>query len=177
MNTNRLRTKFIQKDSCENLICYNCNKYLPLDCFDTNKTAWFREYKDRRCKDCKNKQYLNRKLLDHNRISLNRILLSRWHGLKDRANKNGYKVTFDWKYLKDLWDAQEGKCAISGINMTYEMFNGRIPTNVSVDRINSSLGYEIDNIQLVCMAVNQMKSDMTTEQLLFFCKQIVNNNE
>lgn len=69
------------------------------------------------------------------------------------------------------------KCAISGLQMTYEMFNGRIFTNISIDRKDSNKGYEKDNIQLVCMAVNQMKSDMTNEQLLYFCKQIINNNE
>lgn len=40
----------------------------------------------------------------------------------------------------------------------------RVPTNVSVDRINSNLGYIKGNLQLVCMAVNQIK---------YFCKSIL----
>ncbi|UVY48073.1 MAG: hypothetical protein [Bacteriophage sp.] len=52
--------------------------------------------------------------------------------------------------------------------MTYYFDSGRVPTNLSVDRIDSSLGYIKGNIQLVCMAVNQMKSVLTVEQLKYF---------
>jgi hypothetical protein len=57
--------------------------------------------------------------------------------------------------------------------MTYYFDSGRVPTNLSVDRIDSSLGYIKGNIQLVCMAVNQMKNDLTVEQLKYFCKSIL----
>lgn len=36
-----------------------------------------------------------------------------------------------------------------------------------------SKGYTIDNIQLVCMAVNQLKSDLDT--ILILCSAIVDN--
>ena len=74
-----------------------------------------------------------------------------------------------------LWDTQHGKCAISGIDMTYIANCGRIPTNVSVDRIDSSKGYIKGNVQLVCMAVNQMKNDLDMQTLLTFCDAIVSN--
>jgi len=61
--------------------------------------------------------------------------------------------------------------------MTYEINNGRVPTNLSVDKIDCKLPYSKNNIQLVCMAVNQMKSDMTIAQLIYFCKNIIENNE
>ncbi|MEI6186869.1 MAG: hypothetical protein WCP46_00005 [Alphaproteobacteria bacterium] len=79
--------------------------------------------------------------------------------------------------MKDLWDKQNGVCAISGINMTFEMDNGRVYTNLSVDRKDSNIGYIKDNIHLVCMAVNQMKSDLTLNELLYFCESIIKNNK
>lgn len=57
--------------------------------------------------------------------------------------------------------------------MTYALDNGRTFTNVSIDRINSNLGYKKDNIQLVCMAVNQMKSDLSIQELYMFCEAIL----
>lgn len=57
--------------------------------------------------------------------------------------------------------------------MTYKIDNGRSHTNVSIDRIDSDKGYTIDNVQLVCMAVNQMKSDLTNEELMYFCNNII----
>ena len=59
--------------------------------------------------------------------------------------------------------------------MTFKMNNGRVNTNVSVDRIDSTKGYLQDNIQLVCMAVNQMKNDLEINELIYFCKQIIKN--
>lgn len=172
-----VRSKFIQYDEIGNLLCYKCGQYLSLDNFDINQEGWYRSNKDRHCKKCKHLQYKKRIELDHNRISLDRVLMSRWQGILERAKKHGYLIDFNYDYLKELWVLQNGKCAISGLDMTYELFNGRIFTNVSVDRIDSNKGYTKDNIQLVCMAVNQMKSDMSTEELLYFCEQIVCNNE
>lgn len=53
--------------------------------------------------------------------------------------------------------------------------NGRIPTNVSVDRIDSKKGYTRDNVQLVCMAINQMKSDLDNNTFYNLCKAVYKN--
>lgn len=55
--------------------------------------------------------------------------------------------------LMILWKSQNGKCAISGLDMTYELGEGRLYTNVSIDQIIPSKGYTADNIQLVCKAI------------------------
>ena len=49
--------------------------------------------------------------------------------------------------------------------MTFKQCNGSTPTNVSIDQVNHKEGYVIGNIQLVCMAVNQMKSDLEMDDL------------
>ena len=59
--------------------------------------------------------------------------------------------------------------------MTFIMDKGRIYTNVSIDQITPSKGYTESNIQLVCMAVNQFKSDFDLETMLFICKNILEN--
>jgi len=79
-------------------------------------------------------------------------------------------------FLKDLYDKQEGLCAVSGVPMTYVCGQGNVDTNISVDRINSGIGYEEDNIQLVCRRVNMMKMDKDIDDLLFWCKSIENFN-
>jgi hypothetical protein len=60
--------------------------------------------------------------------------------------------------------------------MTYLMGKGRIYTNVSVDRIDSNKGYLKDNVQLVCMVINQMKSDLNLDELKYYCQEIIKNN-
>lgn len=61
--------------------------------------------------------------------------------------------------------------------MTYELRVGRTPTNVSIDKIDHTKGYTMDNIQLVCMACNQIKNDLSNEEMYKFCKAIVNKYE
>jgi hypothetical protein len=61
--------------------------------------------------------------------------------------------------------------------MTFGWGNGRMRTNVSVDRINSRYGYTPENVQLVCDIVNRMKSNMTVAELREWCKAIMENNE
>jgi hypothetical protein len=43
---------------------------------------------------------------------------------------------------------------------------------VSLDRINSEVGYIKENIQLVCWQVNRMKDSLTMEELEFWIKTI-----
>ena len=61
--------------------------------------------------------------------------------------------------------------------MTFKQCNGRTPTNVSIDQVNHKEGYVIAHIQLVCMAVNQMKSDLEMDDLYTFCKAILENKK
>lgn len=73
---------------------------------------------------------------------------------------------------------QYGRCAISNVIMTWgRAGEGRIPTHISIDRIDSSKGYTTDNVQLVCCVVNRMKSNMTHNELSYWCKNIVENAE
>lgn len=76
-------------------------------------------------------------------------------------------------FLYELFLIQNGKCAISGRDMTYIAGEGRIPTNISIDRINSSIGYEEENIQLVCRQANVMKMELSHEELYSWCEDIL----
>lgn len=78
----------------------------------------------------------------------------------------------DLDFLQDLWEKQKGLCAITGIPMTHLRGHGRVQTNVSIDRIDSTIGYEKDNIQLVCHIVNIMKQDLTIEELSLWSERI-----
>ena len=61
--------------------------------------------------------------------------------------------------------------------MTYELDSGRVYTNISIDQIEPGKGYTLDNIQLVCSAVNQLKSNWNMDTVLYICKSIIENNK
>ena len=64
------------------------------------------------------------------------------------------------EFLKQLYQEQQGKCAISNLPMT---FDRNCEHTVSVDRIDSNIGYHPDNIHLTCWWVNRMKFDWHLE--------------
>lgn len=71
-----------------------------------------------------------------------------------------------------LWNSQGGLCSLSGI----ELKNSEDVFNASLDRIDSSKEYTIDNIQLVLKEVNYMKQSLSQEYFINLCKKISNNN-
>lgn len=78
------------------------------------------------------------------------------------------------EFLLELYHTQGGLCAITGQPMTHIRGQGKVNTNISIDRINSAIGYTQENVQLVCRIVNIMKQDMTQNELKFWCEKILN---
>ena len=46
-----------------------------------------------------------------------------------------------------------------------------------MDRKEGSIGYVIDNVQLVCWRINEMKNDQPEHQLLWWARALVANDE
>jgi hypothetical protein len=76
-------------------------------------------------------------------------------------------ITLD--QLKAKWDQQQGICYYSGERMT---FAGGDDTLVSVDRIDSNLGYTNENTVLCCYQVNIMKNTTEKEKFVLWCKRV-----
>lgn len=64
---------------------------------------------------------------------------------------------------------QNNKCAISGLSFS--------EYKISLDRIDSTKDYTPDNIQLVTIQVNRMKSDFVQEDFINTCKAIALFNQ
>jgi hypothetical protein len=75
------------------------------------------------------------------------------------------KIEFDInkEFLLILWEKQSGKCAISGLQMDLQK---KSLTCVSLDRINSRIGYIKTNVQLVCKWANLAKRDYQNELMI-----------
>ncbi|MBB3236142.1 hypothetical protein [Phyllobacterium endophyticum] len=62
-------------------------------------------------------------------------------------------------YLSALLDAQEGLCAITGLQLQHHGYEDDKELLCSLDRIDSDGHYEFDNLQIVCRFVNRWKSN------------------
>lgn len=65
-------------------------------------------------------------------------------------------------------------CRYLGILLDYS--SSYKDNSASIDRIDSTKGYTKDNIQVISMLANRMKSNATNEQLIEFAKSILRIN-
>lgn len=117
---------------------------------------------------------------------------SRWKGLGDRKN-NGLP-SYYWNELKrnaaarkipfnitiqqgyDLFTEQNGLCAISGETLNFRKIGQkRTSATASLDRIDSSKGYDLDNVQWVHKDINKMKNTFSESDFLLWIEKIYNH--
>jgi len=86
--------------------------------------------------------------------------------------KSGPKRDFDLDldYVVSLYEAQQGKCAITGVKMTYA-FNDM--NAVSIDRIDPKQGHIKGNIHLICQWANFAKRHHGLDDFKFVLDQFV----
>lgn len=76
---------------------------------------------------------------------------------RKRSEKNGEEFGLDQEDCLALWTRCQGRCEVTGIPFEYEksgVKHERRPYAPSLDRIESSKGYIVDNVRVVCVAVN-----------------------
>lgn len=100
------------------------------------------------------------------------------YGAKDR------KIPFKIK-IHDAWNLfikQDRRCALSGVEIKMSPRFGRnvdgwSEQTASLDRIDSSKPYTIDNVQWVHKRINFMKQAMQDEEFIYFCHQVSKYNK
>jgi hypothetical protein len=76
-------------------------------------------------------------------------------------------INFDAQYIYELFHSQNCKCKFTNMPLDW--------STASLDRIDSTRGYEMGNVQWVHKKVNLMKLDMTDTEFVNWCKLIVGN--
>lgn len=111
-----------------------------------------------------------------------------WKGYKEISGKYFKSVKYNARTrnltfnitLEQLWDIfikQDRKCALSGIPLAFEANHGKIKGNASLDRIDPSKGYTIDNVQWVHSSINNMKWNMPQQGFLGLCFAVYHHHE
>lgn len=98
-----------------------------------------------------------------------------WSKLKEQSKKRKFEVTIE--HIWDLFLKQNRRCALSGVKLSFGSSYSKIETTASLDRIDSSDGYIVGNIQWVHKVVNKMKTDLPQDVFLYWCNRIAKNLE
>jgi hypothetical protein len=98
---------------------------------------------------------------------------------KTRTNKGGNpkgEFDLDLAYMKELWENQNGKCYVTGVDLILESSYNK-NYQASLDRIDSSKGYVKGNVRYISVSVNWLKNNLNDEHIKEFiriCKMVVN---
>lgn len=93
------------------------------------------------------------------------------HGAK--ARNISFNIT-----IEEIWDLflkQDGKCAFTGWDLTFnKTYRNKKVKTASLDRIDSSKGYEISNLQWVHKDINKLKKNMQDANFIELCHAVSN---
>ena len=147
-------------------VCKTCGETDAQKFYSTNRS---------KCKKCCSAYGIQwvRSLSDEDRVAHdervakwqdNNMLQFRWLSAKARAGRKNLVFNITEANLQDLWTSQQGLCYYTGIPMELKRNNettGPSSHSVSIDRLDSGVGYVMGNIVLCCADVNVMKNNLT----------------
>ena len=93
---------------------------------------------------------------------------------RKRALKNGMPFNLTSQFVLNLM-RQVTECPYFGWRLTH--LPGKHQTLASLDRVDSSKGYTMDNVRIISYQANLMKSDATMEQLIAFARGVLKGAE
>lgn len=136
------------------------------------------------CNDCNNdEKKLYARKLDKEKVN-NRSLKSRRKiqendpikytciQMRSSASKRSAKINVDFNLTSEyLISIANEYCPILKVKLKYGG-GEKCNNSASLDRIDSSLGYTEDNVQIVSALANQMKSNANDDELLMFANWV-----
>ena len=145
--------------------CSKCKKETDVEHFFKHKQTkdGFHSW----CKSCCKEANLKSKDKINSNIESRAVVFLR--NAKNSAYKRNNEFDLNVDDIVEFWNKQNKICAYSGVEMTLE--SGKLNT-VSIERIDSKIGYTKENTILVCQAVNRMKSDFSLNEFFDLCKLV-----
>lgn len=133
-----------------------------------------------RCKKCGNKSYLTDEgFADSNAVikykytqTINALPTRRHRGRRPPLTFN-----VSLEYLNNLFENQNHKCALSGMSIEPDLVTPVSKQNMSIDRIDSNIGYEEGNVQWVDKRINMMKGTLSNEEFIELCTMVAEHNK
>ena len=157
------QTKSGSIKSCYSVTCLICGKPRNITRQDHAK-----KLSKQPCKTCSNKS-------NHPQGEEYGIRVSWFNKFKNSAR---YRF-LDWELtiedVATLLAQQSGRCALSGLWLVTRGTFKEI--TASIDRIDSSKGYTMGNVQLVHKDINMMKQSFEQSYFVSLCQKVAGNNK
>jgi hypothetical protein len=124
-----------------------------------------------RCKKCGNKLMFSR----DGEVEISAVILSKFNqilnSIKLRKKVRSLNFNLTPEYLNKLYNDSK-YCSLSGLDISIDLSKTVQEQDISVDRIDSNKGYEIENVQLLDKRINMMKGSLSNEEFIYLCKLV-----
>jgi hypothetical protein len=121
------------------------------------------------CKFCMQKGIKNEKWKGCGELSGSQFYVNKYSA---KVRNIPFDITIEEAWRQ--YEKQEGICALSGEEIKFNPDKGWVKRDItaSLDRIDSSKGYTVDNIQWISKDIQKMKMDYTEDELRDWCKKV-----
>jgi len=105
-----------------------------------------------------------------------------WSRLISCAKKRNHSFNVTIEHAWDIFLKQEGKCALSGREIVMDRHLSANYTKkdsqqtASLDRIDSSLGYCVGNVQWIHARLNNLKGNFEETEFICWCQAVASHN-
>tara|TARA_Y100000310_G_scaffold279517_1_gene298677 strand:- start:10232 stop:10798 length:567 start_codon:yes stop_codon:yes gene_type:complete len=101
----------------------------------------------------------------------------------NKATNRKWETDLDLAFLKKLWEAQGGRCALSGEVMdlppttsSADRMKGN-PKKASLDRIDNAKGYLRGNVRFITNIANMARQGWDDQTVVSFCQSVARYKE
>jgi len=102
-----------------------------------------------------------------------------WQKFLNVARKRNIAVLITKEQAFNKYKTQDGRCNLSGLPLYFTKLTGRYwrYTNASIDRIDSTKPYTLDNIQWLEKRINMMKQAYSQHEFVALCKLVAKTDK
>lgn len=150
------------------------------DCgkIELKRKDWVISGRTTSCKSCSSKRTAKNYPPPINFQGIGGLSKTHFSTIKNSAKKRNIPFTITMEQLWSLYEDQCGYCALTGLPITLVPAIKQSNVNwdlitASVDRIDSTKGYEVGNVWWVHKEVNRLKNNYSLQDLVYWCKLIV----
>lgn len=154
--------------------CPGCGVEHPTNHFDSDKIS--PDGLQSNCKKIRTQLRIQRKSTKDGYI---KIFLG---DLRRNTKRDGTEMSIEFQDISDLFDKQNGLCAISGMEMTNIANKKSIDGlsfhkwNLRIDKIDTEKGYINGNIRLICAVINRLETPLKGNDFLILPTAIAEYN-
>lgn len=102
---------------------------------------------------------------------------SLWALIKKGAKERHIPMNLTIEEAWTQYQNQSGLCALTGEKLTFPKNCRDYDSNASLDRIDSSLPYEVGNVQWVVKDINLMKRNFDQDRFIKWCIKVAQNQK